>query len=78
MKCGTMSGKQFLRTSHNKQAALIDARFARLFVVPLSIHLKCTLTNQTRNQFLKSTQCFDTPCVAHADDDNNGERAGWR
>ena len=54
-----MIGKQFLRSAHNKQVALIDARFALLFVVPLSIHLKCSLTNQTRNQFLKSAQCFD-------------------
>ena len=75
MKCGNLSGKQFLISAHNKQAALIDARLARLFVVPLSIHLKCSLTNQTRNQLLKSAQCFDTPCAAHADD-NNGERAG--
>ena len=76
MKCGNI-GKQFLISAHNKQAALIDARFALLFVVPLSIHLKCSLTNQTRNQFFKSAQCFDTPCVcaAHADD-NNGERGG--
>ena len=54
-----MIGKQFLTSAHNKQVALMDARFALLFVVPLSIHLKCSLTNQTRNQFLKSTQCFD-------------------